>query len=456
MGNIKTMALALVVFAFFAVTATSATAAAPAWQECASFAKGIYETECKAEKANGGSEWKNVTETKEITSSLTREIAKITDTEGPSVECIHIRTEGWIEQNGEDGISSAELECKFVSGGGSCETGEKTAIVKPVGLPWGTTLEEDGTRGLRDKIRSSSGGPGVTIECKGEVLDKCTGATSTAMTNVIGAGRVEATFEEKSEKLKCTHKGGTTGEIKGILALRNSAVGIRVQPAHPEWFVAGKQLSGSETIALRDVLAKKLKLVSTEIEIVCTSTTTVNGSILNAGPEPNSAKLEQESIVLENCTVPFTPEKTEKCKVEGNKITLSRQRAKLYWKGVAGEEAVLRFYYAGGEMAGVVTEFNLEKEGSATCSVAGKFKISGEFITELKNSTKEEEQKRYSQFVPAPTMYWTGETSRFSSTLSKPLEVSSPKVNEKIEFRQENEFALDGELDETPFRVKAS
>ena len=451
---IKRMPLVLAVFAFVALAATSAMAATPMWQECASNAKGNYEdTKCTKAKTNGGNAWIEVTETKEVKSTTTKGTMEIIDTGtgGPTVRGCSVSMKGWIARSGADGIYNVEFVGCEIASGGSCEGAE--AKVAPVNLPWSTTLEEEGSRNIRDKIRSSSGEPGYIIECKKSKEfkedDKCVGVTSTSMTSKEGI--VEASFDAKSEKTKC--KFGS-GEIKkGTLAIKgtpnSNPLGIRVQSAFIEWFVERHQLAGSEAILARSVLGKLVKLKAGRIQIECTSTTIGAGSIY-------SAQLEVGNITLEGCTSPF-PTGEEKCKIEGGKITLKNQNSQLYWRSETGEEAVLRFYSAGGKVAGVIAEFNVEKEGPE-CELAGKFKTYGEFIVELKNSTTEEKVKHYIQCPTRLETYWIGEIplSRVAFSLSKRLEIEGPGVApESAELCFiENEFELTGPSKEDTFSVK--
>ncbi len=426
-----------------------ASASVPEWRECIKTTKGIYEgSKCTIGNEKGGSEWKSTAETKEV--DLTKGLAELVVLpKGPTVKCGETG-KGWIGVKGHGGLSSIQLtSCELIKAG-SCETG-KSVSLKPIDLPWGTAMEEEGTRGIIDSIEAG-GGPGLKIECfisgKSTVENECFGLTA-GMTNNETKGTVEAEFEGSAHQSQCRIGTEKTGEVNGTVALVDNSAAIETLGAAPLWYVNGVELGGNEATLAQPVPAQKLKFISNTIEVACERAVAEKGEI-----GLGSIFLEKTTI---DCTVPV-PERAgvEKCKVAGESITLNKLTGLLRWKEQFGEEALFKLY---DNAMGVVAEFDIEKEGALLCSVSGTYKVTGEFIAELKHSTTEETVKSFLAPCPTPlTQYWNlaAPGSRRQFPLVASLKITKEgAAAEDGKICGEWEFSLDGALLEKPFRIKA-
>jgi hypothetical protein len=449
------LAVCAILAAFTGFVTTATATAAPIWQECGTLEEGAFETSsCTKVVAVGSFEWQNVAESKEATSEGTLEIAD--GKEGPNIKC-HESASGSVGAEGEGEISSVTFTAcevtKTGSGESSCSK-SKTPTLKALDLPWHTALAEEGTAELRDSLTASGKGPGLELECTGEkakVVSECDGATSTIMTNDEAEGSVQAEFESKSATLKCKQKVGvkcdeeTSAALKGTVTVTGVKTGLEVQFANPEWWVNNGGLAvfrGLETYLTRTILATKVKIKNANLTVECEKSASAAGRIwFGYGFEP-------ANITLENCTVT----NPANCKINGRQIVLNRQIAHLRWKEAMGEEAVIWFWYAGGERAGTLAEFSVENEGAA-CAVANTYKLKGEYIAELKNSATEETHKKY---APGNLLaYYVGAPPNRGRREISQVELGPAGGLVDGEIAGEYEFAFNGTLNGKAFRIKA-
>jgi hypothetical protein len=450
--------LGLVVATCFGAAATSALAS-PEWVNCVKLEGGGFEnSSCLKEKSKGGWEWQEVTSTEKIKFKGTLGL-KDTKTLAGTAEVI-CSTEG-IGAAGPEKfgriteVKTSAAQCSAIK---ICENVE---AAEARNLPWQTELYETEEAIPQKLMGTGSGEPGWKITCKtpiGKITDECTLEPEKAESlEDINTESVVLAKLQHSRKSKCTEGGAESGELNGKMRLEGSNGGIAVQTVYPTWFVnVGGQLGrlvGSETTLVRSVLGKKLQIKSNAIEVECEKTTTGSGSITFKN------QIEVANMTLEKCTVPF-PEQAgfEKCKVEGEKIPLNRQSGHAAWKEATGEGAVLYFSHNSGVMGGVTAEFKVEKEGALECSVSGTYKMTGEFIAELKNSTTEETHKKYLLPCPTPiTNEWLGAApNRSRYTFLFPLKLDKGAATEAAKFCGENEFTLNGPLNGNAFRTMAS
>jgi hypothetical protein len=194
---------------------------------------------CTKEKAGGGFEWVELTETEEVTSSGELELEDSKASGGAvAVKCSGANT-GWVANStggtGGDGVTTIKnIKCKLVKAG-LCE---KLTFVSPVNLPWGTTLEERENE-VRDAVISGigAGAPGWQIRCKtflGEITDTCTRSGNTANVRANSSeGSIEEVFDKRTEEetmATCTVGGVNTGRISGTVITKARQGGVRVEP----------------------------------------------------------------------------------------------------------------------------------------------------------------------------------------------------------------------------------
>lgn len=438
------LALIFAALALLIVTVTPALGASPSWELCSSTANnGGYENNlCTKGKEKGEFEWSGVSETEEVTSSSSAlEFADTKATGGEvSVKCAE-SSRGWIGSGGTDHISSLNLtNCKFVKHG-LCEEA-KGVSVKTAKLPWSSDLSEEAV-GFRDK----QGPIDLVFECAVggifKAADECEGTTSAQITNNEALSVVEAEFESKSEKTKCTVGGASAGEAKGVITLKGSKGGIKAEPARPTWFYNNGtqlvQLIGPETTSVRSVVAKKLVFKNPKITVECEKSTESGGRMA-------TTTFELGNITLTNCAVT----NPANCKVLGKQIALNIQKGQPRWKKDEGEEALLWFFNLGGALNGILTEFILENEGGA-CSTAGTYRVKGGFLAELKNPTAEEAQKKYS--LTTGTTLFLGGGIRFQRMINK-VQIGIEGALETGELGGEMEFAFNGGLAGKKLRIK--
>jgi len=140
------------------------------------------------------------------------------------------RGEGVIKANGEGEIRVAEYtaagakKCKDEAG--HCP---EFTLVKGIGLPWITNIEEGPNKEPLTTIKPHTGGvqPGWAITCKDiiEVTDECAAEKGgeeekAKLVNTVSSGEllVLSLFEEKQKAL-CTLSKAKTGEVKGTVAV---------------------------------------------------------------------------------------------------------------------------------------------------------------------------------------------------------------------------------------------
>jgi hypothetical protein len=212
MKQIRIIGLALVVvFAVSAVAGASASAA-PVWKlsgaEITKATTVLSESITEGKPAEKGS-------------------LKLADKKaGTEIEC-EGTDEGTVGPGNKDEVTKVEAtKCKFIKSG-SCEA-SKAVTAKAVELPWITELYEPEAGKIRDHVKAHAGGgaPGWKVECTVggifKVQDTCTNESNTAMNNV--AGGVEAVFDAKTPKAKCS-LGGEEGEVKGADLNKNPSTG---------------------------------------------------------------------------------------------------------------------------------------------------------------------------------------------------------------------------------------
>jgi hypothetical protein len=442
--------LVLACLCLLAAAATPALATLrPEWQECAKGAVGMFEDEkCTKSSTEGTYEWGEETKS-EVTSSGKVELVdlKAEGAEKPSeLEC-EVSTTGTIGNDGEGSESEVKFtKCEVVKG--PCEKG--TAKVTAINLPWATQLEEEEekekeeTVKIRDNILAGSKAPGFKVECDvAKVLkvdDECVGATSTSTTNNESAGTVKKEFDSISKKGECKLGGANSGEIKGSLTTKGKMAIQDTMPT-PRWMIAGTRFDGEETISLRPVTGTNEKFINARIEVECKTTTTGIGSIF-AG-----RAMELRSVKFANCTVPSPAG----CSVTGGTITPSRQLAQLRWSAATGEAASISFFNPAAPTP--IAEFVVAGGG---CTVAGTYKLVGEYVGELIISTTEESTKQFQMKCPTPIgSYWFGAQRRDQIELREPLKLGLAGALEAAKFCDEYEFSLAGTRAGSNFSARA-
>jgi hypothetical protein len=137
---------------------------------------------------------------------------------------------GEIKSAGESAIDSFSVgqtsNCKGIEG--KYPLCEKLTSGYTVDLPWAAELYREGGED-RDKILSPGHEePSFLFSCStfiGEVSDTCEINTSTHISNNASGGFVEAAFDSKSNKTKCSlsSREGEGGEWKGVLKIRSTS-----------------------------------------------------------------------------------------------------------------------------------------------------------------------------------------------------------------------------------------
>ena len=134
---------------------------------------------------------------------------------GVEVECSG-KVEGTVKSKGEDTVTnifevagSKVIKCTLINGAGLCTT---PVTAEAVNLTWDSQLLEVGTE-LRNELKTGgSGNPGWKVKCGNGLTNTCTAAKgNTAVKNVEvgGVGKIEDTFDAKTEEAKCTLGKGT-------------------------------------------------------------------------------------------------------------------------------------------------------------------------------------------------------------------------------------------------------
>ena len=430
-------------------------ATAPTWMECGELEEGAFENSaCTKEKEAGSHEWLGMAEKQEATMEGTLEIA---DEKGPTIKCDESAT-GSVGTQWEGEISSITFTaCEVTatgSGESSCIIGKPTAL-KALDLPWHTALEEEGTAEPRDSLTASGKGPGLEFECTGEkskVIRECFGATSTSMTDNASEGSVKAEFESKSAKMKCKEKEGeVSAELKDSVTITGVKKGLEVLSAIPEWWVKNgviqERLRGDETTLARTVLANKVIIKNANITVECLKSSTGAGKIF--GSIGFRLREGLSRMVLEECKVTNPPGGA--CIIKGGKIPLNGDQANLRWKEARGEAAVLHFFLAEN---GAIAEFEVEHEIGRVCPVFNTYKLTGEYVAELKNSTTEETQKKIAW--GSLLSYYTGVPPNRRQTTLPPVQLGPAGGLVNAEITGEYDIALNGMLNGKAFFTMAS
>jgi hypothetical protein len=127
----------------------------------------------------------------------------------------------FVPQGGGRECKGGKLTTKAVNECGK----EPSLLLEAIDLYWKTTLYVEGSEIRATLGAGGSGTPGLKYTCKGEfgeVAATCefTTTTSAHMVNNASAGLVEAEFDAKSKRMRCSTGGSKAeevGEWKGVL-----------------------------------------------------------------------------------------------------------------------------------------------------------------------------------------------------------------------------------------------
>jgi hypothetical protein len=166
----------------------------------------------------------NGTELTEAVASVSEGELELEDSEATfgavRLKC-KIKSTGVVGPKALDKIEAASVtECKVVKG--TCGSPK----AEGVHFPWNTELKEEASKEVRDAIKNSGAGlPGYKVTCTViiKVTDTCESETSTSITNNLEAGIVEAGFNEKSGKAKCSLSKKESGTVTGTLKISTKA-----------------------------------------------------------------------------------------------------------------------------------------------------------------------------------------------------------------------------------------
>jgi hypothetical protein len=166
----------------------------------------------------------NGTELTESTASVSEGELELEDSESTlgavRLKC-KVKSTGVVGPKSLDKIEKAEVTgCTVVKG--TCGSPKAEAVH----LPWNTELKEEASKEVRDGIKNSGAGlPGYKVTCTVliKVTDTCEAETSTSITNNLEAGLVEAGFNEKSGKAKCSLSKKESGTVTGTLKITAKA-----------------------------------------------------------------------------------------------------------------------------------------------------------------------------------------------------------------------------------------
>ena len=164
---------------------------------------------------------------------------------------------------------------------------------------------------------------------------------------------------------------------------------------------------GRGTISLIPVTGTSEKFVNAQLEVECKTTTTAVGSIFGG------SGMELRTVKFANCTVPSPAG----CSVTGGTITPRRQLAILRWSADTGEAASLSFIRP--DAPTPIVELAV---GGGGCTVAGTYKMVGEYVGEIIISATEQSTKQFLMKCPTPIgSYWFGAQRRTQIELREPL-----------------------------------
>jgi hypothetical protein len=205
--------------------------AAKEWQHCEKVGvpKGSFsEHLCKTGEAGGEWEWLTIKTSEKSVLEGELELEDSESTLGAVRLKCKVKSTGLVEAEGKDVVEAAEVTgCKVVKG--TCGSPKAEAVH----LPWNTQLVEEAGGEVRDKIKNSGAGlPGYKVTCTViiKVSDTCEAETSTSIANNLGESLVEASFEAKSGKAKCSLSKKESGSVTGTLKVKQAnGWGLRVQ-----------------------------------------------------------------------------------------------------------------------------------------------------------------------------------------------------------------------------------
>ncbi len=199
--------------------AIASSASAHAWLQCrenAGTGTKWTESKCATAGSSGKWEWTELTTTEKVEGEGTL-VLKDTNIDSKTVivQCAGTDVGSIGPKQFDRIVTVTTVGCTNVENCGG------TIKAEAVNTPWQTELFE--TEGkIRDKIVSETSGkePGWKVTCTG-VSDVCEAITTTATENVQSTGVVNAIFDSKSAKAKCS--GGTlSGEVTGKIVNRSS------------------------------------------------------------------------------------------------------------------------------------------------------------------------------------------------------------------------------------------
>jgi hypothetical protein len=220
MRSIKLL-LGLAVSVGLLVVVAAPAMAAPAWFECQKKAEGKF-TDSKCSKSGAGEfEWVQLTSAVKSVSEGELELEDSESTLGAVRLKCKVSSTGVVGPHSEDKIETASVTgCTVVKG--TCGSPKAEAVH----LPWNTELVEETGGEFRDKIKNSGAGlPGYKVTCTViiKVSDTCEAETSTGVANNLTEGLVEAKFETKSGKAKCSLSKKESGTVTGTLKTKTSS-----------------------------------------------------------------------------------------------------------------------------------------------------------------------------------------------------------------------------------------
>lgn len=228
----------LVVLAGLMAVAAAPAMATPRWVECVKEGSSFENSGCAKKGETNSWSTRELVGTKAVTSTGDLELEDMEPLAGGpvDVECTGIDT-GWVTnltsktEPGEDGVATiTEIKCKFIKQGECEEESKFKPEAKPVHLPWGTRLKEEGKE-VRDEIVAGTGGAaGWTVTCRVDgiikIQDECVAEpaaeghrNSTLLRRNPTNLSVEAVFDEKANEpmAKCSSGKKTSGLVHGTI-----------------------------------------------------------------------------------------------------------------------------------------------------------------------------------------------------------------------------------------------
>lgn len=223
------IAFGLVVVAGLLAVAAAPAMATPRWVECVKEGSSFENSSCSKRGSTNTWSTRELVGTKAVTSSGELELEDMEPAAGGAVDVKCSATDtGWVSnltsktEPGEDGVATVPtITCKFIKQG-SCEAESKfVPKARPLHLPWGTKLKEEGKE-VRDVLVSGTGGkPGWLVECGVagilKIQDECVATAENATGTSNSNGSVIGEFEEKanSPMAECSSAKKVSGLVHG-------------------------------------------------------------------------------------------------------------------------------------------------------------------------------------------------------------------------------------------------